>query len=136
VLTPVAAGSAYLRRMRAALKDLALRAENTPPDVAPVLTLKRLYVQAGYLPFFRHTVRIRDFALDGPAVHLERLAAGEVPLPRHARRAAPPAPKLKGVCPCSCKARMSTALLRLLPYQPSSLKPVTSTVVTNRPSER
>jgi uncharacterized protein DUF748 len=72
-----------------ALKDLALRAENTPPDVPPVLTLKRLYIQVGYLPFFRHTVRVRDFALDGPVVHLERLAAGEVPLP--GVRAAPPA---------------------------------------------
>ncbi len=73
-----------------ALKDLVLRAENTAPDVPPVLALKRLYVQVGYLPFFRHTVRIQEFDLDSPAVHLKRLATGEVPLP--GMRAAPPAP--------------------------------------------
>ena len=64
-----------------ALKDVALRAENVAPDVPPVLALKQIYVQIGYLGFLRHTVRIKDFALDGPAVHLERLASGAVPLP-------------------------------------------------------
>ena len=44
-------------------------------------------MQVGYLSFLWHTVRIKDFALDGPAVHLERLASGAVPLP--GLRAAP-----------------------------------------------
>jgi Domain of Unknown Function (DUF748) len=65
-----------------ALKDLALRLENAEPDQPPLLTVKRLYVRLGYLPLLRHTIRIRDVALDGPAVHLERLASGEVALPR------------------------------------------------------
>lgn len=73
-----------------ALKDLVLRAENTAPGVPPVLALKRLYVQVGVLPLFRHTVRIQELILDGSTVHLERLATGEVLLPE--MRTAPPAP--------------------------------------------
>lgn len=64
-----------------ALKDVAFQAESTAPSDPPLVAFKRMYVQVGYLPFFHHTVRIRDFTLDGAAVHLERLASGEVPLP-------------------------------------------------------
>jgi hypothetical protein len=96
-----------------ALKELALRAENTAPDVPPVLTLKRLYVQVAYLPFFRHTVRIRDFALDGPALHLERLATGQVPLP--GVRTAPP--ELAGSTP-----RTTTTPGRTIPETESATK--------------
>lgn len=64
-----------------ALKDVALRAETAAPTDPPLVAFKRLYVQVGYLAFLRHTVRIEDFALDGPAVHLERLASGAVPVP-------------------------------------------------------
>jgi uncharacterized protein involved in outer membrane biogenesis len=71
----------WVLRGGVALKDVALRAENSAPDAPPIAAFKRLYVQVGYLPFFRHTVRIEDVALDGPAVHLERLASGAVPIP-------------------------------------------------------
>ncbi len=41
-----------------ALKDVALRAESAAADTPPVVAFQRLYVQVGWLPLFRRTVRI------------------------------------------------------------------------------
>jgi hypothetical protein len=71
-----------------ALKDVAFRPDDAAPDAPPLLALQRIYVQVGYFPFFRHTVRVKDFELEGPAVHLARLKSGAVPLP--GPRPAPP----------------------------------------------
>jgi len=87
-----------------ALKDVALRAEGMAPDVPPLVAWKRIYVQVGYFGFFRHTVRIKDFALDGPSVHLERLASGAVPLPG---LRPPPAPA-EGATPTTTTTTSST----------------------------
>jgi hypothetical protein len=71
------------------LKDVMLRAEDATPDMPPVLELRRLYVRVDYLSLLRHTIRIKDLAVDSPAAHLERLASGMVLLP--GVRAIPPA---------------------------------------------
>lgn len=87
-----------------ALKDVALHAEGVAPDVPPLVAWKRIYVQVGYWGFFRHTVRIKDFALDEPSVHLERLASGAVPLPGLRRPPAPP----EGATPTTTTTTSST----------------------------
>lgn len=57
----------------AALKDVALRAENAAPTDPPVLAFHRFYVRVGWLPLLRRTLRVKDFALDGLAVYVDRL---------------------------------------------------------------
>src|SRR5439155_1597020 len=53
----------------AALKDVALHAENAAPTEAPLVAFRRLYVRVGWLPLLRRTLRVKDFALDGLAGH-------------------------------------------------------------------
>jgi hypothetical protein len=72
-----------------ALKHVVLHAESTAPDVPPVLEFQRLYTQVSYWSLLRRTVHITDLTLEGPAVHLERLASGAVAFP--GLRAVPPA---------------------------------------------
>ncbi len=71
----------WLLRGAVALKDVALRAEDAASDAPPITSFERLYVRIGYLALFRRTVRIEEVTLDGPAVYLERLASGAVPIP-------------------------------------------------------
>ena len=72
----------------AALKDVALRAERAGPTDPPLLAFRRLYVRVGWLPLLRRTLRVKDFALEGLAVNVDRLQNGALVLP--AVRQGPP----------------------------------------------
>src|SRR5438132_7441934 len=75
----------------AALKDVALRAERAGPTDPPLVAFRRLYVQVGWLPLLRRTLRVKDFALEGLAVNVDRLQNGALVLP--AVREGPPKPE-------------------------------------------
>ncbi|HTD26083.1 MAG TPA: DUF748 domain-containing protein [Candidatus Elarobacter sp.] len=78
----------WLVRGGAALRDVALRAENAPPTDPPLVAFHRLYVRVGWLPLLRRTLRVKDFALEGLAVNVDRLQNGALVLP--AVRQGPP----------------------------------------------
>jgi len=81
----------------AALTDVALRAENTAPTDPPLVAFHRLYVRVGWLPLLRRTLRVKDFALDGLAVNVDRLQNGALVLPK--LREGPPKPEPKPAPP-------------------------------------
>jgi len=81
----------------AALTDVALRAENAPPTDPPLVAFHRLYVRVGWLPLLRRTLRVKDFALDGLAVNVDRLQNGALVLPK--LREGPPKPEPKPAPP-------------------------------------
>ena len=81
----------------AALKDVALRAENAAPTDPPLVAFRRFYVQVGWLPLLRRTLRVKDFAVDGLAVNVDRLQSGALVLP--AVRPGPPQPEAKPAAP-------------------------------------
>jgi len=81
----------------AALKDVALRAENAAPTDPPLVAFRRFYVQVGWLPLLRRTLRVKDFALEGLAVNVDRLQSGALVLP--AVRPGPPQPEAKPAAP-------------------------------------
>src|SRR5581483_3097792 len=83
----------WLLRGGLALKDVSVRVENAAASDPPLLAFKQFYVRIGYLPLFRRTVRIEDVALDGLAVHVDRLESGAIALP--GVRPTPPAPEPK-----------------------------------------
>ncbi|TMA47699.1 MAG: DUF748 domain-containing protein, partial [Deltaproteobacteria bacterium] len=76
-----------LLRGGAALKDVAVYASTAPaatedgvPAEPPLIAWKRFAVGIRYLPLFRKAVRLREVALDGPHVALDRLADGSLNL--------------------------------------------------------
>src|SRR4029077_2761166 len=77
----------------AALKDVALHGEHAAPTDPPLVAFRRLYAQVGWFSFLRHTVRVKDFSLDGLTVNVDRLQDGALVLP--AVRPGPPAPEAK-----------------------------------------
>jgi len=81
----------------AALKDVALRAERAGPTDPPLVAFRRLYVQVGWLPLLRRTLRVKDFALEGLAVNVDRLQNGALVLP--AVREGPPKPEATPAAP-------------------------------------
>ena len=81
----------------AALKDVALRAERAGPTDPPLLAFRRLYVRVGWLPLLRRTLRVKDFALEGLAVNVDRLQNGALVLP--AVRQGPPKPEATPAAP-------------------------------------
>ena len=81
----------------AALKDVALRAERAGPTDPPLLAFRRLYVRVGWLPLLRRTLRVKDFALEGLAVNVDRLQNGALVLP--AVREGPPKPEATPAAP-------------------------------------
>src|SRR5947207_2777854 len=88
-----------LLRGGAALKDVAVYASTAPaatedgvPAEPPLIAWKRFAVGIRYLPLFRKAVRLREVALDGPHVALDRLADGSLNLQAllHPSPSAPP----------------------------------------------
>jgi len=76
-----------LLRGGVALKDVAVYASTAPatteggaPAEPPLIAWKRFAVGIRYLPLFRKAVRLREVALDGPHVALDRLADGSLNL--------------------------------------------------------
>ncbi len=112
----------------AALTDVALRAENAAPTDPPLVAFHRLYVRVGWLPLLRRTLRVKDFALDGLAVNVDRLQSGALVLP--ALRAGPPKPEAKPAPPAKPwnvvidRAALRDGHLRLRDYVVEPPEPV------------
>jgi len=112
----------------AALTDVALRAESAAPTDPPLVAFHRLYVRVGWLPLLRRTLRVKDFALDGLAVNVDRLQNGALVLP--ALRAGPPKPEAKPAPPAKPwnvvidRAALRDGHLRLRDYVVEPPEPV------------
>ena len=106
-----------LHRGGVALKDVAVFSP-TPesPDEPPLIAWQRFAVELRYLPLFRKTIQLREIALDGPHVALDRLANGEINLQRLVPASAPakeaPEKKADGAKPSGWATGVDRFILR------------------------
>jgi hypothetical protein len=78
----------WLLRGAIALEDVAIRSE---PGAEPVIAWDKLYVRTSWPALLRRTLLLREIALVGPRVDVERLADGEINLTRLAPPPSEPA---------------------------------------------
>ena len=92
VVGHIAVGDVDLSLLRGgiALKDVALHGATAAPTDPPIVAWKRLWVNISWLGLVRKTIRIEDVALDGLALNLDRLANGDLVLPKPASASPPP----------------------------------------------
>jgi hypothetical protein len=64
------------------LEDVALRTEGATDTEDPLIGCRRLWVDLGWFALLRGTVQIQDLGLEGLRLRLDRLADGEILLPR------------------------------------------------------
>lgn len=79
----VTVGDVDLALLRGAvvLEDVALRAEDAPPEAPPLVAWRRFWVNVGWLALARKTVEVQDVGIVGLAMHVDRLADRAFVLP-------------------------------------------------------